>query len=404
MGAIIRRIWASSWIGFRFGSSKRKHKPGAALVLLLVCAMVASLGCGLIGGDDEPAEEGSARRAQLLTEVEEGAKATAEAASADNSEGDAAADEAAAPETEVTPDSQAEAEATPDTDTTAEAPTDEVIPAAATLVENEEQARNLAWAHISQCINFASAELEATLITGAWFVKGKDQASRDYGFWKIPSATAMVTPHDAQARKWESAVESKCSADTMKSVPSQVRVVADAAGAGAAVWSYLVPCISGLSTELFQSVFDPAEGQWTVVIAPEYPEQMGTWVVNPDTGEITPHNEIAGMWASAVSFGCTAEVVKPLLQPTPVPPPTPAVSEISAAVTNLWFYLVKCGPGLTVADLQATWNPVKNEWMVITAPETTVDYGVWTVRPDGGILPSNQESRRREQLSLGGAC
>lgn len=365
----------------------------------MICAMVLSLGCGLIGGGDEEAEgePGDDIRAEIQAEVAAEAEKSAEGAS--NADGQASAG------------TEASAGAETDTASVDGAPAD--VSAASSeggsaivtaMVENEEQARNLAWAHISQCITFDAGELNATLITGDWFVNGTDQASRDYGFWKIPSATAKVTPHDTQARIWESAVSSQCSLDSMKAVPAKSRVVADAAGAGAAVWSYLVQCIPTLSTEIFQSVQDPARGRWTVVISPDQPNKLGTWTVNPDTGVVAPHTEPARLWDSAVRLGCTAEVVKPLLQPTPVPTATPVVVEISAAVTNLWSYLVKCGPGLTVEGLQATWNPVMNEWIVITAPGLEVDYGIWTVRPDGSISPSNMEATRRDELSIAGTC
>jgi len=384
---------------------RRGKRRAAALTLLLVCLMVSALGCGLIGGGDDEEEEvgggaGDDIRAQIQAEL------AAEAEAAGSSEGASSADGEETAETESSTDTTTDTttEAPPASETSAEVPADAAGVIAATVVENEEQARNLAWAHISQCITFNAAELNATLITGNWFVNGTDQASRDYGFWKIPEATAMVSPHDTQARKWETAIESQCSQDSMKSVPTQSRAVSDAAGASTAVWSYLVQCVPALSTEIFQSVFDPAKGQWTVVISQDHPDKLGTWVVNPNTGAVAPHTEPARLWDSAVRLGCTSEVVQPLLQPTPVPAPTHVVVEITAAVTNLWSYLVKCGPGLTEGDLQATWNPVKSEWIVITAPGIEVDYGVWTVRQDGSITPSNQEATRREELSVGGTC
>lgn len=383
-------------------ASIRRRKPGAALALLLICLMVSALGCGLIGGGDDDEEAGSEPgddiRAQIQAELASEAEATSNDASSADDTGPTETDAAVEPAMDAPPAAEASAAEVP------AAATDEASPSAAPVVENEEQARNLAWAHISQCIAFNAVELNATLITGNWFVNGTGQASRDYGFWKIPAATAMVSPHDTQARKWESAIEFQCSSESMKSVPTQRRVVSDAAGAGTAVWSYLIQCIPGLSTEIFQSVFDPAKGQWTIVVSQDHPDKLGTWLVNPDTGAVAPHTEPARLWDSAVRLGCTPEVVAPLLHPTPVPAPAPVVVEITAAVTNLWSYLIKCGPGLTISDLQATWNPVKSEWIVITAPGIEVDYGIWTVRQDGSITPSNQEEARREKLSTGGSC
>ena len=380
--------------------SSQQKNPGPALVLLMICVMVLALGCGLIGGGDDEAEgePGDDIRAEIQAELD--------AEAGESSEAGPDADDPDSEEAGASGESETEtqaAEAAPPAEVPAAA-TGEASPVGTPVVENEEQARNLAWAHISQCITFNAAELKATLITNNWFVNGTDQASREYGFWKIPSATAKVTPHDTQARKWESAIASQCSAESLESVPIQSRVVSDAAGAGTAVWSYLIQCIPALSTEGFQSVYDPAKGQWAVVISPGQTSELGTWVVNPDTGAVTPHTEPARLWDSAVRLGCTAEVVDPLLQPTAAPPPTPVVVEISAAVTNLWSYLVKCESNLTEANLQATWNPVTKEWIVITAPGLEVDYGVWTVRPDGSISPSNLEASRRDQLSIGGTC
>ena len=92
---------------------------------------------------------------------------------------------------------------------------------------------------------------------------------------------------------------------------------------------------------------------------------------------------------------CSAEAMAPLVTPAPLPTPTRAVVEITDAVRNLWAYLVKCAPDLTVEELVATWNPVNDEWIVVTKPGGAVDYGVWTLKEDGSMIPDNREAVRR---------
>ena len=266
------------------------------------------------------------------------------------------------------------------------------------MVGNEEQARNLVWAYISQCITFASNELEATQITGNWYVKGNSDATRDYGFWEIDAATGGVSPHDTRSRGWESAVAAKCSPDSLQAIAMRSQIIPDAAGATASVWSFLVQCVPTLPRESLDATFDPAQGKWVVVTKPESNDDFGTWTVDAELGVLDPYTDVSRQWESVVRLGCTADLVEPLLKPTPV------VVEITSAVTNLWSYLVKCAPGLTVDDLQATWNPVMSEWIVITSPDSGADYGVWTVRGDGSITPENQEANRRNLLSTAGTC
>ena len=98
---------------------------------------------------------------------------------------------------------------------------------------------------------------------------------------------------------------------------------------------------------------------------------------------------------------CSAEAMATLITPTPVPTPTP---DITGAVTNLWAHLVKCAPALTVDDLVATWNPLSDEWVVVTKPEVAVDYGVWIVKEDGSIIPENREAVRRDADATQAAC
>jgi hypothetical protein len=129
--------------------------------------------------------------------------------------------------------------------------------------------------------------------------------------------------------------------------------------------------------------------------------EFGTWKVTELTGDLKPYAGLAQAWDSTVKLECSAESMAALVTPTPVPTPVPAVKDITEAVTNLWAHLVKCAPALTVADLVATWNPVNSEWVVVTKPGVTVDYGVWVVREDGTINPENREAvRRNVQASL----
>ena len=86
------------------------------------------------------------------------------------------------------------------------------------------------------------------------------------------------------------------------------------------------------------------------------------------------------------------------------PTPTPIVKDIVEAVTNLWAHLVKCAPAMTVDDWQATWNPVNNEWVIVTKAAVTVDYGVWVVRKDGSIIAENREAVRRNTQAFLEAC
>ena len=108
--------------------------------------------------------------------------------------------------------------------------------------------------------------------------------------------------------------------------------------------------------------------------------------------------------ATTVKLECSSDAMAALVTPTPVPTPVPAVKEITDAVTNLWAHLVKCAPAMTVSDIVATWNPVNNEWVVVTKAGVSVDYGVWSVREDGSIIPENREAVRRNTEANLAAC
>jgi len=377
--------------GPSFESLRRKHRPVAPLALLLVLSAFLLLGCGLVGGNGEEEAQGGnpeGVRPEILTKLAQVSDPAAAAAAA---------------ETEATPEAEATSEPEP-------SPVPEPTPEPTPVVQSEEEARNLAWVHLGQCITFASDELAATLVKGDWFVKGSSEASQNYGLWKVASDTGAVEPFDIQSRLWESAITSQCSPESLAAVstpspvPTATPVIIDAAGAVAAVWSYLAQCSSTLSTETFDATFNPAQGQWVVITKAESATDFGTWAVDTATGSLQPYSGLSRQWDSVVKLRCDPEAMASLSTPTPVPTPTPAVSEASHATTTLWSHLVKCAPSLLTSDLEATLNPAKGDWIVITKPGSEVDYGVWTIRSDGNITPANGEAARRDQQARAGLC
>ena len=220
--------------------------------------------------------------------------------------------------------------------------------------------------------------------------------------------TGAVTPHDAVSRQWQTAFDSQCSAAALEAIAKpagpQAPVITVADDALATVWSHLSRCFPNLKKEAFEATHDPARGEWVVVTKADSGREFGTWKVTALTGELQPYSGQAQAWDASVKLECSADSVAALVTPTPVPPPTPAVKEITEAVTNLWAHLVKCAPALIVADLVATWNPVNDEWVVVTKTGVTVDYGVWVVEPNGTIVPKNREAVRRNVQAGLAAC
>ena len=381
-----------------------KHNRFAPLAILFAL-LALSLGCGLIGGDaaaeeeftdsDQTVDSENLTETAALADTEGGeGEATEAAPLADTEGGEGEATEAAALD-----DAEGGAgEAT-------EAAADPEAAAEPVLVQDPVLARDLAWATLSQCVTLNSIELEATLINGEWFIAGSAEATRPYGFWKVDAVTGAVIPHDNLSRQWLAALDSKCSPESLEAIVlsagPQEPVIGNAADAVATVWSFLSRCFPNLEMAIFESTHDPARGEWVVVTKTDSAQEFGTWKVTEMTGELKPYAGLAQSWDSAVKLECSAEAMATLITPTPVPTPTP---DITGAVTNLWAHLVKCAPALTVDDLVATWNPLSDEWVVVTKPEVAVDYGVWIVKEDGSIIPENREAVRRDADATQAAC
>jgi len=384
----------------------RNHKRFGSLALL-IAFLVLTQGCGLIGGggDDEEGEDMGSHLAADSQEVRERAAAGAEEAATPEAEGDPQAEPTTEPEPQPTATAEpaatdpppvavaeAEPEATPDP----------------VLVRDAELARDLAWVHVSRCVTLDSNELAATLINADWFIASSVDATRAYGFWKVDAVTGAVTPHDTLSRLWQAAIDSQCGPESLAAVAGpaepQEPVIGDADQAVTTVWSFLSRCFPNLKMDIFEATHDPALGEWVVVTKTDSGREFGTWKVTGLTGEVNPYAGLAQAWDSAVKLECSAEAMAALSTPTPVPTLAPAVKGVTEAITNLWAHLVKCAPAMTVDDWDATWNPVSDEWVMVTKPAVTVDYGVWIVREDGSIIPENREAVRRNAAADLEAC
>lgn len=380
-------LWArfSVWSGPR--TTFRKHKRLASLVILLAL-LALSLGCGLIGGG--AVEEMTSVLADTQANPEADQGETADDQTGTESEGQSEPGAAAETQAETEPAAEDEPVA---------AAADPEPAADPVLVPDPQLPRDLTWAHLSQCVTLKPIELEATLINSDWFVTGSAEATRAYGFWKVDAITGTVTPHDTHSRQWQAAVDAQCSPESLQAIvlPAgpQAPVIGDADSAVSTVWSFLTRCFSNLDREIFEATRVAARGEWVVVTKPNSAREFGTWKVSEVTGELKPYAGQAHAWDSAVKLECSAEAMAPLVTPAPLPTPTRAVVEITDAVRNLWAYLVKCAPDLTVEELVATWNPVNDEWIVVTKPGGAVDYGVWTLKEDGSMIPDNREAVRR---------
>ena len=164
---------------------------------------------------------------------------------------------------------------------------------------------------------------------------------------------------------------------------------------------------------------------WFVKAPTTAPIQFGVWKVDAKSGDLTPHDILAGEWQPYIDSGCNAELgqsllpatpaptqvptptptptPRPTLTPTPMPTATPIVPNTGEAVDSIWSYLVKCFPDAERNELVAVLDPVTDEYVVKDKDE--IQYGVWRVDRDSGtIAPDNQWAQGRNQLIQSGTC
>ena len=215
---------------------------------------------------------------------------------------------------------------------------------------------------------------------------------------------------------------------TFAPIPTPVSVTIDALAVNTKdearnlVWVHLSRCAS----------FDPSQlnayqvkEDWYVKAQAKAPIQFGIWKVNAESGDLTPHDILAGEWLPYIDSGCSVELGRSLLPATPVPTPvpsptptrtpiptrtptpvptaTPIVPNTGHAVDSLWSYLVKCFPDAKRNELEAVLDPVSDEYVV--KDKDKIQYGVWRVDRDSGTIePVDKWARGRKQLLESGTC
>ena len=209
------------------------------------------------------------------------------------------------------------------------------------------------------------------------------------------AAEEPPAPEDPAAADPETPVDDESVAEPEPTVSSDLVQGADLARDLA--WVHLSQCVTLNSTELTATLIS---ADWFIAGSADATRAYGFWKVESATGAVTPYDTLSRQWQTTLNAQCSAESMTGLVSPTP----TPIVKDIVEAVTNLWAHRVKCAPAMTVDDWQATWNPVNNEWVIVTKAAVTVDYGVWVVRKDGSIIAENREAVRRNTQAFLEAC
>ncbi len=88
--------------------------------------------------------------------------------------------------------------------------TETPIPESTPVVASGDQARHVVWVHLSQCLTFDAALLEAQRVDVDWFVQSTSTAPEDYGVWRVNVQTGALSPHSGRAENFQTFLDSDC--------------------------------------------------------------------------------------------------------------------------------------------------------------------------------------------------
>ena len=252
-----------------------------------------------------------------------------------------------------------------------------------------EDARNLVWVFLSQCISFEVEQLQAELVQDDWYVKAASDSDQGYGVWRVNAATGNLDTHDRDARQWKSYINSECDPDVpiAISTPAPTPVLTDSGQAVATLWTYLATCYSDLPPEDLEATWDPGRGEWVVITAPGAETDYGVWRVQRDAMIYPDNFEARNRNREVEEESCTL-----------------VVASTDDAVATVAGYLARCFFGLNSSDLEATFSEDESNWTVFTKEEAETKYGRWRVRRDAKLFPIDSVARIRDEEVRSESC
>lgn len=171
------------------------------------------------------------------------------------------------------------------------------VPASAGMGPADE-ARDLVWAYLSQCVSIQVNDLEARPIQGEWFVQASGEPPDQYGLWKVDPDQGVVRPHNIRARQWEPLVNQDCTpgafGEFFTPTPSPLAKpdVTEAPQAISILWATLVNCYPNMEADDLRATLNPAPGEWIVTARTDISANYGVWAVAAD-GAVSPRNRQA---------------------------------------------------------------------------------------------------------------
>lgn len=182
-------------------------------------------------------------------------------------------------------------------------------------VTNESEATVVLWSYLITC--FSDLKLDEVIsrsnpVQGEWIVATEEvELSRvprpiNFGVWTLNASTAVLTPKDGLAQRWQAYIESPCAQDLLVEIlplipvpsptetpfPTATPPVTTSQDAVTAVWAYLVSCYPDLEVRFLSAATDPFSGDWIVTQPADLETGPPIWTVNLD-GLVSPRNVAA---------------------------------------------------------------------------------------------------------------
>ena len=281
-----------------------------------------------------------------------------------------------------------------------------------------ERARKHLWVHLSKCITFAVADIEAVQLEGIWYVRARLDSKHETGLWKILDNGQDIEPYDQRAKNWLATITGECAEENMSVMTTPTPVVTGAEYARTAIWSMIVGCVSELEKSNVYASENPSNAEWIIttdeifVEALERESNFGVWSISY-AGVRAPKDNLAKLWdmylyESPERQPCGLQYLAGIKDslpaiPTPTNTPNPTQAPIirsgSQAASSIWAHLIPCFSDIEISYFSATFDSSKSNWVVLQSDGST-----WSVGNDGIIAASNALAKTADSKVTGVGC